>query len=264
MIGPAAWHDRSVSSVVSRVLVGLGVAVAALVAIGYAFIFSGIATPVATDLGTVSVPDADGAVPVYLSDGRPAFVVRSADRVTVLDARVPVAYGEPGRLIAWCNGLFTDLVGTSAYAPDGGLLGGDVPTGLIVYPTRGQEDGQAVTVGAGGQPAASRIGEEAHHECDSADAVTHTPNRDEVFDPSVAAEQEPPGWVWMEGRLMAVGGQALLCDGDTDCAAGAVARGIDPAKVDVDGVEFEGLFIGRIRDDAIDELYYVPQAEDGR
>ena len=91
--------------------------------------------------------------------------------------------------------------------------------------------------------------------------VQHEPRRGEVFDPSVAAEEEPPGWVWMEGRLVAAGGQALLCDPGADCVSGAVARGIDPAKVLAAGSGLDGLFYGRIRDGAIDELQYVPHSE---
>ena len=254
---------RRVHSVASRVLVGLGVAVAALAAIGYAFIFSGIATPVARDLGTVAVPNQEGAVPVYLSDGRPAFVLRSEDGVRVIDARPPLRAGEPGRLIAWCGVNFTDVVGAAAYAPGGELLAGNAPSGLIVYPTRATAGGDELVVGAGGSPSGA-IASDTVPTCEVNTFVVHEPREGEVFDPSVAADEEPPGWVWLEGRLEAIGGQAMLCDPGRDCASGAVARGIDPAKVATGAAVLDGLFLARIRDGAIEELHYVPHPEAGR
>ena len=253
---------RPVHSITSRVLVGIGAALAALMAIGYAFIFSGIASPIARDLGTVSVVDDDGAAPVYLSDGRPAFVVRSGDRVSVVDARVPLDGGVPGRLVAWCDAGFVDLVGASSYTADGGLIAGDVPSGLIRYPFAASNDGGTAAVDPDGMPAEPATAYEPVPSCRPADALVHEPLAEEVFDPSVAIEEEPPGWVWMDGSLVAVGGQALLCDRAADCATGAVARGIDPANVGLNGLDFEGLFLGRIRDGAIEELHYVPQPED--
>jgi hypothetical protein len=250
-----------VHSLGSRVLVGLGVVVAALMAIGYAFIFSGIASPVASDLGTIAVPDEQGAVPVYLADGRPAFVVRLGDEVRVVDARTPLEAGEPGRLVTWCSGGFVASPGDLIYLADGTLVTGSAPSGLIVYPT--QERGGDLVVVSDGRPAGRRTGEIVPS-CDQDHVVAHVPEADEVFDPSVAAEEEPPGWVWLEGRLIAAGGQALLCDAGGNCATGAVARGIDPAKVPADEIGFDGLFIGRVRDGAIDELHYVPHAEAGR
>jgi len=249
---------RPVHSVAGRVLVGLGVLVAALVAIGYAFIFSGIATPIARDLGSVAIPEEQGAVPVYLSDGRPAFVVRTGDEVTVVDARPPLEAGEPGSLVAWCDGVF--VAGVQTYLADGTLVTGSAPSGLIVYPTH--EGAGGLVVAPEGSPAGRRVGEVVPF-CDPARTVAHEPDADELFDPSVAADEEPPGWVWMEGRLMTVGGQAMLCDAGEDCAAGAVVRGIDPANVHATA-PLEGLFIGRIRDGAIEELHYVPQSKDGR
>jgi hypothetical protein len=255
---------RRVHSVASRVLVGLGVAVAALAAIGYAFIFSGIATPVARDLGTITIPDEDGAVPVYLADGRPAFLIRNGDGALVLDARTPLAAGAPGRLVSWCNGVFWDLIGTGIWAPDGALLAGDAQGSLVLYPTGPASSGRQAAVGTDGYRVAARFGESGTRECDAWEATMHTPRDGEVFDPSVAAEEEPPGWVWLEGRLEAIDGQALLCDAVGDCATGAVVRGIDPATVPAGETVLDGTFIGRIRDGAIDELHYVPLSEAGR
>jgi hypothetical protein len=92
--------------------------------------------------------------------------------------------------------------------------------------------------------------------------LVHRPEAGEIFDPSVAADEEPPGWVWLEGSLVAIRGQVLLCDAGGDCGTGMVAHGIDPAKVGIDGLDFDGLFLGRVRDGAIEELQYVAQPED--
>lgn len=255
---------RAVHSAASRVLVGLGVLVAALVAIGYAFIFSGIATPPATDLGTVAIPETDGVVPVYLSDGRPAFVIRSGEAVAVLDARPPYTSGAPGRLVVWCGDAFDDIIEPSIFAANGDLLLGTASRGLTAYPTITSADGREILVGANGAPTGVRVGEGPPHSCDVSEATMHEPAAGEVFDPSVAADREPPGWVWLEGRLAAAGEGVMLCDPGGDCASGAVVRGIDPAKVDLVDPSRDGRFIGRIRDGAIDELHYVPLSEAGR
>jgi hypothetical protein len=87
----------------------------------------------------------------------------------------------------------------------------------------------------------------------------HRPAAGEVFDPSVAVESEPPGVIWLEGTLRAIGNQALLCDGigdaTGDCADGAVARGIDPASIRPEGTA--GLFIGIVRDGGITGLAHA-------
>ena len=43
--------------------------------------------------------------------------------------------------------------------------------------------------------------------------LIHEPVPDEIFDPSVALDQEPPGWIWLDGTLALQGdGSILLCD----------------------------------------------------
>ena len=93
--------------------------------------------------------------------------------------------------------------------------------------------------------------------------VVHRPAGGEVFDPSVAVEGEPPGWIWLEGALVAADeGDVRLCDrAGTDCASWAPVGGIDPASL-ASGREAEGLFIGLVRDDAIEGLMFVPNLEE--
>jgi hypothetical protein len=242
-------------------LVGLAAAVATVAAIGYALIATD-AVPTRGDLGTFDVPEESGAQAVFLSDGRPAFLVRRGDEVHVVDARQPLAAGTPGRLVLWCGGGFTDLVG-GAYTADGRLLVGDVPSSLVAYPVTVVPSGRQVVVGPDGAPAAPAVGEPSMIDCDASNAVNHEPSEGEVFDPSVAADEEPPGWIWLEGRLLAVGGQAVLCDGGgADCATGAVVRGTDPAGVGIEA-GLPHLFLGRVRDGAIEELFFVPSMESG-
>jgi hypothetical protein len=75
----------------------------------------------------------------------------------------------------------------------------------------------------------------------------------------MAVESEPPGVIWLEGTLRAIGNQALLCDrvdeSSGDCASGAVARGIDPASIPAEGTT--GLFIGVVRDGGITGLAHA-------
>ncbi len=246
------------------ILIGLGVAVVSLAAIGYGLIATDIAAPPGGNLGTVAVPIEPGAVPVFLADGRPAFVVRTTDAVHVIDARPPVEAGAPNAIVTWCEGLFVDWVNPGSWLPDGGLLGG-APSGLIVYPVAVSTDGSEAVVGRDGSSSPEiRDAAGGRDGCNGDQAVMHEPAAGEAFDPSVAADEEPPGWIWLEGRLEAIGGQTLLCDAGTDCATGAVVRGIDPAKVAALAEPMAGLFLGRVGDGGIEELHYVPHSVRGR
>jgi hypothetical protein len=243
------------------ILIGLAVMVAGLTAIGYGLIASGVAAPIGGGLGTVAVPAERGAVPVFLADGRPAFVVRTDDAVLVLDARPPLETGTPGALVGWCGGhdQFFDWVHGGWYLADGTRIA-DAPSGLIAYPITRAGDEQHVTVGSEGSPVTAVADPSTLGGCDGNEAVMHEPDLDEAFDPSVAADEEPPGWIWIEGRLVAIGNQALLCDDldATDCATGAVVRGIDPAELAALSEPMAGYFLGRVGDGVIDELHHVP------
>lgn len=242
-----------------RLLIGLAVVAAAVMAIGYAFIAGRIAAPIASDLGTFSTPATAGAQAVLLADGRPAFIVAGEGDVTVVDARGRHAAGAPGRLVAWCGaGAFVDPVDGVTYSAGGELLGERTADGLVIYPVRRVDDGSRFVVGDEGDAAGSAGGEPVPAECTSA-WVVHSPEAGEIFDPSVAADEEPPGWIWLEGRLRAEAGRALLCDGlDGDCSTFAEAGGIDPARVPAGGDALIGSFIGRARDGAIVDLNFVP------
>ena len=80
---------------------------------------------------------------------------------------------------------------------------------------------------------------------------------------SLSAE-EAPGWIWLEGALDATDeGGVRLCDGtQAGCATGADVVGIDPASLGSDTSRPAGLFIGRVRDDAIEGLIFVPDLEE--
>lgn len=251
-------------------IVGLAAAVALVAAIGYAQIALNIASPMDADLGTLAAPDEPGARAVLLDDGRPAFVVRSDDGVLVVDARVPLEPGVPGRLVGWCgqaDGVFLDVVGGGSFGPDGTLIGGPGTSGLVRHRVTLGEDGRTLTVGREPERAPARTGEPVAPDCPAdAEWLTHEPTAGEVFDPSVAAREEPPGWVWLEGRLEQRDGQVVLCDdAEADgCARGAVAGGIDPANLARQPEAFVGYFIGRVRDGAIEELHLVPGAKESR
>ena len=243
-----------------RLLIGLAVVAAAVMAIGYAFIAGRIADPIQSDLGTFSVPDAAGAQAVLLADGRPAFIVATEGDVTVVDARGRHAAGAPGRLVAWCEAaIFLDPVDGATYAADGQLLGGPGSNGLVVYPVRRVDDGARFVVSGEGAGAEAAPGEPVALDCPPTRWIVHRPDPDEVFDPSVAADEEPPGWIWLEGRLQAEAGDAILCDGlDGACATFAQVGGIDPALIPSDEQALLGSFIGRVRDGVIVDLNFVP------
>jgi hypothetical protein len=121
-----------------------------------------------------------------------------------------------------------------------------------------------VVVGTTGEPAPPHEPQAGTWACEG-EGAQHEPEAGEVFDPSVAADQEPPGWIWVEGRLEPIGGQALLCDDldADDCESGAVVRGIDPDGLAGVSYHLSGLFLGRVRDGAIDELHYAPPSTEG-
>jgi hypothetical protein len=248
-----------------RLLIGIAVAAAAVMAIGYAFIAGRIAAPLGSDLATLPMPFEHGARALQLDDGRPAFLVVHNGVVTVVDARAPHAAGAPGSLVSWCapEEFFVDIGGGATYAADGELLGGTGEGGLVVYPVREVDDGSRIVVGADGRRAGTRVGGRPPVDCPADSWVTHRADPDEVFDPSVAADGEPPGWIWLEGALDVIGGDVRLCDGlDGRCDTSAAAGGIDPASVPTGDGRLIGSFIGRVRDDAIEDLNFVPDPGD--
>lgn len=244
-----------------RLLIGLAVVAAAVMAIGYAFIAGSIATPINADLGTFPVPEEDGARAVLLADGRPAFIVATEGEVIVLDARGRHAAGAPGRLVAWCDTTtpyFVDPLDEATYAADGTRLAGSTGPGLVRHPVSNADDGGRIRVAADGTAAGQLDDVAVPVACDGSQVV-HAPAPGEIFDPSVAADEEPPGWIWLEGRLVAEAGEAILCDGLSGaCATFAEVGGIDPAVIPGDEHALIGSFIGRVRDGVIVDLNFVP------
>lgn len=234
-----------------RLLIGLAVVVVAVMAVGYAFIFSGVATPPRDELATLDVPPDPGATAAWLDDGRPVFVTHVGGTVSVVDPQASTGDGALPEIIAWCadGAAFVAPLSGRAFGPDGTAFGAG--PGLTRFTARLTDDGRHVVVQRGTSVAPAGAGTEPA--CTT--RVAHEPAASEVFDPSVAADLEPPGWIWLSGTLRSIGGQALLCDGEAasgDCATGAVARGIDPAGLPTEGLP--GLFIGAARDGGIEGL----------
>src|SRR5688500_1438175 len=222
-----------------RLLIGLAAVVGGVMAIGYAFIFGGVAAP-SGDLGTLDVPGDGGAVATRLDDGRPVFVTAAGGAAWGLDAREPRDPGELDVLLSWCptDEAFIGTRPTSIFAADGSSL--PASPGITAYATApANEDASRLRVEAqtSGRPAAAE-NRQPMHTCGPGDWVVHSAQPDEIFDPSVAADAEPPGWIWLEGTLMPIGDQALLCDGisPTDgCPTGLIGGGIDPATLPAGG-----------------------------
>ncbi len=249
-----------------RLLIGLAVLVVAVMAVGYAYIFGGIATPIRGDRATLALPESGTANATILDDGRPVFIVNDPDvGVWVLDAQGRQSQSSLGVAVAWCTEtrMFVDLADGSAYGADGELRWGPAEGGLVAFASRASPDDPSRVV-VGSDTSVQGRGPETdgppETTCPDNSWVMHEPEPGETFDPSVAGDQEPPGWIWLEGTVQVVDGEVRLCDGSTDdeCDAFAAVIGIDPATVadDVSGVASR--FIGRVRDSAIEGLILVP------
>ncbi|MEO5986196.1 MAG: hypothetical protein ABIW50_05020, partial [Candidatus Limnocylindria bacterium] len=201
-----------------------------------------------------------------LDDGRPAFAVADrSGRPWVLDAQVPGQRSRLGSLVAWCPDTlaFSDPFSGAVFGADGGLIAGPGSSGLVAFAVRadGADHPTELIVGSEAEPRpVQRDADAAARGGTCADEwVSHRPAPGEVFDPSVAADQEPPGWIWLEGSLQVVDGEVRLCDGvDGVCGAFATVIGIDPASVAVNDFHPAGLFIGRMREDEVEGLVLAP------
>ncbi|HEY6609230.1 MAG TPA: hypothetical protein VI277_08555, partial [Candidatus Limnocylindria bacterium] len=106
--------------------IGLAVLAVGVMAIGYSFIFRGVASRPVGTLGTLDVPPAGRVVAETLDDGTPVFVLNLGAGPAVLDARSPTASGTLPVLVAWCDGIGafeTGFLGEGDMA--GGTLGFD-------------------------------------------------------------------------------------------------------------------------------------------
>jgi hypothetical protein len=251
--------DR-VREIASRLLLGVALVVAVVAAIGYVFIFLATATPVGAPLATLPKPAAGAVIATRLDDGRPVYLVGTDGGARVLDARAPVEPGAVPPLVAWCEDAeaFLDLVHGGTFSVAGEVMGESARVGLEVYPTEAR--GDEVIVRDAAAPAPTAPGDTVALDCREGSAwEIHAPTADEIFDPTVAADTEPPGWIWIEGTLAAAEDEVRLCDGlDGSCASGAAVVGIDPAKVQPTA----GRFLGRIVDGAVRNLVIVPSIPD--
>lgn len=99
----------------AALVAGMGIAVVALLLGGGRF-----ARIEAADV--VELPAPGTAVPVFLTDGTPVFVVRdSAGGLRAFDARMPARTGVLRRMVGWCPdaGVFIDTARGAAYGTDG-------------------------------------------------------------------------------------------------------------------------------------------------
>ena len=264
-----AWHHRAVRDFGRRLLIALAVIAAGATAIGYAFIAGGIAAPARGERAVLEVPASGMATAAVLDDGRPVFVVNDPDRgVWVVDAQGRQRSGTPAVLVSWCptTRIFADPAAGSGFAPNGELRWGPAEGGLVVFATRSAPDDPSRVI-VGSDTTVQGRGAETdgppETTCSDSSWLVHRPPAGEVFDPSVAVSEEPPGWIWLEGLLAATNdGGVQLCDAaPADCATGVPVGGIDPATV-AGGQGLEGLFIGRVRDGAIEGLMSVPDLEE--
>lgn len=245
--------------------IAIGALIVGAAALGYAQLAPGIADPNANLRAMLRQPPAGEAFAAFLDDGRPVFIVTSdAGDVVVLDAQSSHVPSGMGRLLAWCpvDEHLEDLFGGSTFAPGGERIDGPAPSGLRTYglqslPERTDLIGVTSATFTNGRPAVG--GPRTGAGCPGPWLI-HEPNPDEVFDPSVAVDQEAPGWLWLEGRLVRNGGDVVLCDTTAEgCATFAATPGIGPAYLGAPGASTEGLYIGRVRDGAIEGLIAAPE-----
>ena len=120
-----------------RLLVGVAAAAAAAMAVGYMFIFSGIAAPIRGDLATLELPAEGSTRATFLDDGLPVFVVNDHELgVWVLDARAPARPSLVRVALGWCPDInsFVHPADGSIYAANGELRWGAGGTGLVASP----------------------------------------------------------------------------------------------------------------------------------
>lgn len=269
MIGRRPWHHRAMRTLRRWAPIGLGVVVVGLSAVGYGLLAPRIADSTRDQRGTLAIPPPGTARALFLDDGRPVYVVADDDGTpVVLDAQGGHVPSGAGHLVAWCPAtqFFEDLFSGGAYTADGRRIDGPSPSGLLRYgveavPERPDLLAVTTTTQRLGDAGDTADPSSVPHTCPDAWLV-HQPDPDEIFDPSVAAAQEPEDWVWLEGTLTDTGAAMLrLCDASAiDCASGA-ATGIDPAYLAAGGLEVPNLLIGRVRDGAIEGLIRVPELE---
>lgn len=246
--------------------IAVGVLVVILAALGYSRLAPGIADPNAHLRAMLRQPQAGTASAAFLEDGRPVFITKDrGGGLAVLDAQSSHVPSGMGHLLAWCpdDGHFEDLFGGSTFAIGGGRIDGPAPTSLRAFGLESLQErpdfiGVTSMTYEVPQPG---TGPPAGAGCPGP-WLLHAPNPSEVFDPSVAVDQEAPGWVWLEGLLIQNGGEVVLCDVTAEgCATFAAVPGIAPAYLAAPGANVRGLYIGRVRDGAIEGLIAVPQLE---
>jgi hypothetical protein len=248
--------------------IALGVLLVAMAAVGYAQLAPGIANPRANLRATVRQPPAGETLAAFLDDGRPVFVAHDeSGALAVLDAQSSHVPSGVGQLLAWCSvdRHFEDRFGGSTFAPSGARIDGPAPSGLRAYglqslPERTDLIGVTSATFAVDRPGPP--GPATGAGC-SGPWLVHEPDPDDIFDPSVAVDQEPSDWIWLDGRMAQVGDQVVLCDASAaDCATFAALPGIAPAYLNAVPGPGQGRWIGRVRDGAIEGVIRVPTLEE--
>jgi hypothetical protein len=228
--------------------------------------------PVGTDGGSfaganeIEVPPRGDVAPIFLADGRPAFVVHHEDgSVSVVDAfSSHVQYGIKD-LVAWCPSTrhFVEVAHEARFDESGNWVSaGPAPSGLATFAF------EALELDTNGDPALIRVGDireptpggsapqtnsstypalcpeetgasrtagtvrvVSGNTGQEGFVVTHSIDRADVWaSPAEVVAAAPEGWIAVEGRLLvSPDGFVQLCadvDGD-DCIGGATVRGID-------------------------------------
>lgn len=232
----------------------------------------------------LEVPPRGDVAPVFLSDGRPVFVVHHEDgTVSVVDAFSSHRAWGFEELNVWCPTTreFVEWAHEAHFDEFGDWTsGGPAPSGVATFAFDVLErdatgDPTSIRIGAMGAPSpggSAPVTDPSRPPfCPAADGVSnqvveHSIDSSVVFDtPAAAVAASPDGWFAVRGTLsVASDGFVQLCaalEGEL-CSEGAIVRGIDGVGLMVNvlqpspgsGYETNRLWLAQVHDGILTDL----------
>jgi len=233
----------------------------------------------------VTVPPRGDVSAIFLTDGRPVFVVHHEDgSVSVVDAFSSHRAWGIEELNVWCPSTreFVEVAHGARFDEYGDYASvGPAPGGVATFtftPVELDDRGDPASIEIGAMREPSPVGSAPEVPpsrptfCSGVDAgsiVAHAIPAAIVQTPAAAVEAAPDGWIAVRGTLLiAPDGFAQLCaeiDGER-CVDGAVVRGIDgiglmlnvTRRPDVTAYEQTQLWLARVDGGVLDDIAGVP------
>lgn len=230
------------------------------------------------------VPVRGDVAPIFLSDGRPVFIVHHVDgTVSVVDAFSSHRAWGVEELNVWCPTTreFVERAHEAHFDEYGQWTsGGPAPSGVATFVFEIVErdeagDPASIRIGAMGEPSpggSAPVTDPSRPPfCPPADGVSneivqHTIDGSAVFDtPADAVAAAPDGWFAVRGTLfVARDGFVQLCAEvrEERCSDGAIVRGIDGVGLMVNvlqpypgsGYETNRLWLAQVRDGVLTDI----------